>query len=131
MKTSFIFHADYLKTFSLLSTEQSMLLLNHMCLYVQNGNREKAKLDDPMLKVAFAQIQANLDRELAKYDARAEANRLNGLKGGRPKNPSEPKKPTGLKKTQPNPKNPSEPKKADNDNGNVNDDDNVNDLFQD
>lgn len=78
----------------------------------------------PMVSMAFTFIRTSIDSNTRKYKSIVERNRINGKKGGRPrnpKNPDEPKKPTGLIKTQVNPNNPSEPKKADTDTETVKD----------
>lgn len=59
--------------------------------------------------LAFNFIKPSIDRDIEKYISITERNRENGKKGGRGKNPEEPKKPTGFFG------NPEEPKKAERD----------------
>jgi len=111
-KKSFLLYCDTKFTIDKLTDEQSGKLFKHILNYVNDLN---PVLNDLLLEIAFEPIKQNLKRDLKKYLNVCERNKLNGLKGGRPKNPSEPKKPSGLIG---NPKNPSKPKKADNDNDN-------------
>lgn len=75
-----------------------------------------------IVKIAFSPFKNQFMRDEENYLNIVKRNRFNGLKGGRPKNPTKPKKPTRLienpteptrtQKTQPN---PLEPKKPDSD----------------
>lgn len=107
MKSSFVLYTDNHSSIELLTVEQKAMLLDLFFLYHKDVDIE---ITDPVLKMAFSFFERTFERDKIKYDKRVEANKNNGLKGGRPKNPDEPKKPTGLNE---NPNNPDEPKKAD------------------
>lgn len=109
-KKSFILYCDIIHTVRLLSEKQKSELFMLILAYVNDENPNNP--DDPIVKIAFEPIKQTLKRDLLKYEAIRERNRINGLKGGRPQGAKlrEPKKPTGLSG---NPKNPGEPKKAD------------------
>ena len=70
----------------------------------------------PMANIAFAFVRQDMDRNNAKYGGICERNKINGAKGGRPKNPNNPVGFLGYSEN---------PNDNDNDNDNVND--NVND----
>lgn len=112
-KNSFVMHNDYKQHFELLeSPEQVRELLFAIFDYNTNGTIPEAS---PLVKMAFSFIKVDLDKAAEKYQKICERNRLNGNSGGRPKNPTKPKKPSGLNE------NPTKPKKPDNDNDNDND----------
>ena len=75
---------------------------------------------DPIVKMAFSFIKADLDRNKLKYENIIERNKINGASGGRPKNPEKPRKPSGLFG------NPEKPRETLNENENVNKDENDN-----
>lgn len=102
-KKSFIAYCDWLEVFDNLTDEEAGKLAKHLFNYV---NDKKPK-SDRTTELLFIQIKQSLKRDLAKYNNYLEKQRINGKKGGRPKNPTEPKKP------KPFSKNPTEPKKAD------------------
>ncbi len=106
-KKGFLLYADYQELFEELSDEDAGQLIKHIFKYV---NDQSPKTDNKIVKISFIPIKRALKRDLKKYENICERNRLNGSKGGRPKNPKEPKKPNGLSG------NPKEPKKADSDN---------------
>lgn len=114
-KKSFLLYCDLIHTVEKLNDEKAGALFKHILRYVNDQN---PTAEDFIIELAFEPIKQSLKRDLQRYEAIKERNRINGLRGGRPKNeqleenPNEPKKPTGLSG---NPKNPSEPKKADSD----------------
>ena len=71
--------------------------------------------DEFWLQLVMEPFINQFKRDDAKYEERAERNRINGSKGGRPNNPQEPRE------TQITQSVISQPKKADNDNDNDND----------
>lgn len=113
MKDSFILYNKYEEIFDQLSDEDGMKLLKAIFEYSKTG---KCILDG-VLKAVFIPIKQDIDCNNEKYDTVCERNRLNGLKGGRPKNP---KKASGFTE------NPEKPKKPDNEYDNEYDNDNDN-----
>ena len=122
MKNSFVIYHSYLDNLEDLTDEQFGKLFRALFHY-------EIKREEPNfaggLKIAFNFIKRDLDANLEKYENICERNRLNGLKGGRPRNPS------GFQKKPNNPSgfgnNPEKPKKADNDNEYDNENDNERD----
>lgn len=108
-KKSFIAYCEWRETFQELSDAEAGRLIKHLFDYVNDLNPET---EDKLTKMCFIPIKQSLKRDLLKYDDYIDKQRINGAKGGRPKNP------TLSKKTQPF---LEEPKKADNVNVNVND----------
>jgi len=112
MKKSFVLYLDQYEPVKNLSVEQKGLLFDAMFLY--NCGKE-IDITDPLIAMAFSFFKQTFDRDTSKWLRKAEKNRENGKKGGRPKNnkngglPTNPKNPDGLSKTQ---NNPPEPKKA-------------------
>jgi|TARA_R110000744_G_scaffold304637_1_gene413153 hypothetical protein len=103
-KKSFVFYCDWADTFKSLPKEDGYDLLMHLLSYV---NDEDPQSDSVLVNAVFQNIKNTLKRDLAMYEHRADRSRQNGKKGGRPKNPTEPKEPTGLIN------NPTEPRKPD------------------
>jgi len=113
-KHSFLLYHDQKELIKALSDEQAGKLFKIIFNYSETSLYPV--ISDPVLNMAFIGIKTAMDRAAEKYQSVVERNRKNGKNGGRPrKNPVEPKKPSGFKKTQLNPKNPVEPKKADSD----------------
>lgn len=90
-KKSFIFYCDWIDTFQQLPDDKAGELIKFILSYV---NDENPKTDDVLINAVFAQFKNTLKRDLQKWEDRAQKNRENGKKGGRPK--KNPKKPTGL-----------------------------------
>lgn len=82
-KKSFTAYCDWLEMFEELSDEEAGQLAKHMFRYVNDLNPEPP---DRIVKVAFIEIKKTLKRDLTKWMEKAETNRINGSKGGRPKN---------------------------------------------
>ncbi len=101
-KKAFILYTDQKEIFEQLPLEKRGELISIIFSYV---NDENPTVEDPILKMAFTLIKQVLKRDLIKWEERAGRSRNNGSKGGRPKNPTKPKKPNGLND------NPDEPKK--------------------
>lgn len=106
-KNSFVIYHNYRDTLEDLTDEQVGILFRAILDYEID---KKEPNFNGELKMAFRFIKKDLDLNSDKYTSICERNRMNGLKGGRPKNP---KNPNGFLKTQDN---PEKPKKADNDN---------------
>ena len=129
-KNGFVLYADMQEYFNELSDEDAGKLIKHVFSYVNDENPEA---ENAFIKLAFIPIKQQLKRDLKKYESVCSRNKVNGQKGGRPKNtdneednknPKEPKKPSGLFG------NPQEPKKPDNDNDNDNDNDTDKEIKQ-
>ena len=107
MKNSFIIYHSYMEIFEDLTDEQLGKLFRAFFNY--EINRIEPNFTGEM-KIAFKVIKKDLDINLEKYENICERNRLNGLKGGRPRNPSgfnnNPNNPSGFLE------NPKKPKKA-------------------
>lgn len=101
-KSSFVLYCDIIHTVNKLSDEQAGNLFKHILKYV---NDEQPEPENIVTEIAFEPIKQALKRDLRKYEAICERNKINGLNGGRPH--KEPKKPSGLFG------NPTKPKKAD------------------
>ncbi len=112
MRKSFILHNDSLNVLDILTDEQAGKLFKAIRNY-QNGVPQEL---DFGINIAFVQFENQFKRDEEKYESVVERNKINGSKGGRPKNPTEPKEtqnnPVGFLETQ---NNPTEPKKADSD----------------
>lgn len=111
-KKSFVFYTEWEELFEALNDEEAGKLIKHVLRYV---NDKEPQAPDRLTDISFIPIKQTLKRDLKKYEEKAKAARLNGLKGGRPKKVTKPKE---TKKTQPF---FEEPKKAVNVNDNVND----------
>ena len=111
-KKSFLLYTDQQGVFNQLPDEIAGKLIKHIFAYV---NDENPSCEDLLLSIAFEPIKLQLKRDLRKYDEYIDKQKLNGLKGGRPR------KATESQETQPF---FEEPKKADN----VNDNDTDNDT---
>lgn len=118
MKSSFILHIDSLCILDEMTDEMAGKFLK--IIYQYQKTKELPEMDFTMKMIVTPFIN-QFFRDEKGYEKVIERNRNNGAKGGRPA--KEPKKPSGLKKTQDNPENPSEPKKADSDSDSVNDSD--------
>ena len=105
-KNSFILYKDQRIYFDKLSDDDAGKLIKHIFKYISD---EDPKPENMVIDLSFEPFKLSLKRDLKKYESIIERNKVNGLKGGRPKKP---KKPSGLSG---NPKNPSKPKKADSD----------------
>lgn len=99
-KKSFIMYCEWQELFNDLTDEQCGKLMKHIFAYVNDENPEAP---DAITRIAFIQIKQQFKRDLKKYEAIAERNKLNGSKGGRPKTQNNP---VGSLETQPNPENP-------------------------
>lgn len=93
----------YRKSFAMLTDEQFGLVMRAALAYAEDG--EVPDLAD-LEALAFAVIRGDIDRAKVKYEAIAQRNRTNGMKGGRPKNQENP---VGFLRTKENPENPVGP----------------------
>ena len=115
-KQSFILHLDSLEVLDKLSDSECAELFKAIRDYNKGLELNLSSLVD----IVFTQFKNQFDRDLDKYKSICERNKVNGSKGGRPKNP---KNPVGFSKTQ---RNPKKPKKAVSDSDNDKDSDIVN-----
>lgn len=115
-KKSFLLYTDQQGVFNQLPDEIAGKLIKHIFAYV---NDENPLCEDLLLSIAFEPIKLQLKRDLRKYDEYIDKQKLNGLKGGRPKKANETQETQAFFE---------EPKKADNDNDNVNDNDTDNEI---
>jgi hypothetical protein len=124
MKKSFVLYTDNWVTLKHLSNEQLGELMRMLFEYQIEGNTPEPS--NPLF-IAFGFIRSAMDRDLEKWNERAERARVNGLKGGRPKENQ-----YGLEETQKTQSVNSKPKKPVNVSVSVNDSvsDNVNANFK-
>ncbi len=102
---SFIIHKDSLSVLNKLTDEQAGKLFKAIFDYQINN----VLPDDTLTSIIFEPFLNQFKRDDVKYQNVVERNKINGSKGGRPKNQDNP---LGYLATQENPK---EPKKADSD----------------
>ena len=86
-KKSVLLYCDLIHTVEKISDEDAGALFKHYLRYINDLN---PTTDNVLVDVLFESIKQNLKRDLVKWEIRAERSRLNGHKGGRPKNPEEP-----------------------------------------
>ena len=99
--SGFVCHDDYYDRLKRLTNEEVGHLFRQLMLYHAGRYDEmEAFIDNE--GIAFDFIASDIDRMEEKYNATCETNRQNGLKGGRPKNPTKPKE------TEKNPTKPTE-----------------------
>jgi len=104
-RNSFLLYKDSLDVLDDLTDEQAGQLFKAIKDYQDDKEISLSQI----LKVAFTPLRNHMERDKGKYKKICERNRINGLHGGRPRNPENP---VGSLVTQINPK---EPKKADSD----------------
>lgn len=100
MKESFILYSKHKEVFDSLTDEQSGQLIKGIFEYVTTGKSNLSGL----LNTVFIPIKQDLDRNNEVYEAVCERNRINGLKGGRPRKETQ-KTQSVILETQENPKN--------------------------
>ena len=105
-KESFILYKSFWDPIKGLAPEEKGQLLDAIFQYNIDGSLPELS---PVCQMAFQFMKAQFDRDREKYQKIVERNRKNGTKGGRPVNPDEPTKPTGISDD------PTKPKKADTD----------------
>ena len=115
MKPGFILYNDYYGILSTLSDEELGKLLRAIFNYEVDGKIQK--LNNTLL-MAFNFIKKDLDYGKEKYDKTCERNRINGAKGGRPKDSTN--NPLGFSITHNNPLKPKKPNINININKNIN-----------
>ena len=136
MKNSFLMYLEYEEYFDMLCAKEQAKLIKAMFLW-QKGESTK-QLESTMDKqtmMCWAFIRNQLAKDEDKYIAKCEKNRVNGSRGGRPKQIEQeeekangfsenPKKRTVILETQKSERFFQKPKKPDNDNERDNDNEN-------
>ena len=96
IKESFVLYSEQRELIDILSDEEAGKLFKNIFKYV---NGEIPQLNGAV-QMAFISIRQQLDRNAAKYEAKKEKLRQNGLKGGRPKKNSTQNKSNGFSENQ-------------------------------
>jgi hypothetical protein len=110
MKKSFILYTDTLAVLDTLTDEQAGQLFRAIKSYHETG---ESGLHGMFISI-FSPFKVQFERDGAKYQKRCEANKSNGLMGGRPKPNQTQSNPVGYSRTQSNPIKPDSD--SDNDN---------------
>ena len=89
-KDNFIFYLEWLRTMeaAMLSKNERSRLIEAIVSYADTG---RVPTLPRLLMAIFAPIKTTMDNNAEKYEARANVNRANGAKGGRPKGSEKPK----------------------------------------
>lgn len=80
-----IYHREYKEQVEMLTMEQRGMLFTALNQYAEDGTTIDGM--DDLTKMLFSVMRARMERDLEKYETRAESSRENGRKGGRKKNP--------------------------------------------
>ena len=115
-KNSFILYCDLIHTVEKMPDDKAGELFKHILKYVNDLNPET---DDLIIQLTFEPIKQQLKRDLSKWKNYIEKQKVNGSKGGRPKNPTESQETQAFSE---------KPKKADNVSVSVNDNVNESDI---
>jgi hypothetical protein len=75
MSDSFIIYTSYLKIFEQLTDAQLGQLTRHMLSFAKTG--EEPNIEDPIVKLSFAFIKDDMERNKRKYEEKCERNREN------------------------------------------------------
>lgn len=121
MKDSFVLYNSFYEPIQLLSCEDKSLLLD--LIFEYNSSGVVSEISSVAVKIIWATIRQQFDRDKVKYQNVVQRNRLNGQKGGRPSKDN-PNIPVGYLETQ---EETQEPKKADTVSDTVSDDVSVTD----
>jgi hypothetical protein len=81
-KKSFVLYTDIIYTVKLMTDEQAGVLFKHILSYV---NDENPTVKDLVTGLTFEPIKRQLKRDLIKYERYIDKQKVNGAKGGRPK----------------------------------------------
>lgn len=128
MKKSFYLFVDSLNILDLLTDEQCGKFLKKCRFYNEWINYDTG---DKNVDIAFQSFKNQFDRDMESYEKKCEANRINGLQGGRPagkwKTQKNPKNPSGYSN---NPNNHDKDKDTDNDNNFTDQEKNIIELYE-
>lgn len=118
-KKAFLMYYEYEEQLKDLSDEELGKLVRAMFKFEKLGFEDENLT--PLASMAFGFIKRNLIRDRENYDKRSETSKINGKKGGRPKN-EKPKKPNSETYSKPNNlTKPDKDKEKDKDNDKVKD----------
>lgn len=78
MSDSFIIYTSYLKIFEQLTDAQLGQLTRHMLYFAKTG--EEPNIEDPIVKLSFAFIKDDMERNKRKYEEKCERLRANARK---------------------------------------------------
>lgn len=98
-KKAFLMYYEYEEQLKDLSDEELGKLVRAMFRFEKLGFEDE--ILTPLASMAFGFIKRNLIRDRENYDKRSETSKINGKKGGRPKN-EKPKKPNSETYSKPN-----------------------------
>ena len=98
-KKAFLMYYEYEEQLKDLSDEELGKLIRAMFKFEKLGFEDENLT--PLANMAFGFIKRNLIRDRENYDKRSETSKINGKKGGRPKN-EKPKKPNSETYSKPN-----------------------------
>lgn len=98
-KKAFLMYYEYEEQLKDLSDEELGKLVRAMFKFEKLGFEDENL--SPLANMAFGFIKRNLIRDRESYDKRSETSKINGKKGGRPKN-EKPKKPNSETYSEPN-----------------------------
>lgn len=88
-KKSFLLYKEWAEPVNMLSDNQAGQLLKAMFLYWSEGVISDFS-EDPALKMISSFIFSQFQRDEVAYEEKCSKNKVNGMKGGRPKKPKEP-----------------------------------------
>ena len=83
----FLAYHSYLKSIEPLSDAERGRLFTAMLEYSMTGAEPELRGAE---RILFPTMKANIDRDVAKYEAKCQTQSQNGKKGGRPKKPKNP-----------------------------------------
>lgn len=91
MRDGFVMYRNQLQAAKAMPTaEQGLEFISAIADFALDG--VAPNFSDPLLIAVWASVEGLLTKDAEKYRQRCERNAKNGAKGGRPKNPTEPKK---------------------------------------
>lgn len=85
-KTTYVFHTEWMQYIDILDEHDTKELLSIIREYVENLKKPKEPNLSDRLLMTWLFIKTQLDKDKTRYDKRCETSKINGKKGGRPKN---------------------------------------------